>query len=759
MVTVGDAVALKEEGLYAELPEALRVLYEHQPRDEDALRKEYLSKGLDKIPNTFVLYRIVGNDLYPRHAKGQSRENLRFVLENEPDFDACEKIWILNRIVDPDEEEKIISLLEHHGRSFLRIPFDPVEYRSLGWDFSAYPSPDYLVSDDFQKRKGAYFGKLKGEHREHAAGRAITAAYRFKNNYVMNNNGARNIALMNGKSRAKWVLPWDGNCFITEAAWRQIRSDIESRAHLKYFLVPMERVTDNNKLLQGNYIPLPVEEPQVVFRCDTDEVFNEEYCYGRRPKVELFWRLNVPGQWNSWRDDPWDQPRRALSKDHGQFGVAGWVARMFSGMKSLELGDQQGFKNRGRVRQDAIIQTINRLEKKYRWPLRRGNYGLVCFDEDALIAYRTAYSKSGESSSPIILQLIQDAEESLERGPYSVTDKTTLPPSGDIHDYWHPAPYWWPNPNSPDGLPYVRKDGHRVPGTKMYEEESDRYDRTRLQRLFDDVTSLSLAWFISGKEVFAEHAVRLIRTWFLDPSTAMNPHLKYAQVRMGHDGDLGNPSGVIEMKDVYYFLDAVRVLQSFPGFSGEEASGLKGWFERYLVWLTESEQGRSEAAARNNHGIYYDLQVLSIASFLDDLEAISESLIRAEARLTAHFDEKGVQVEELTRTQTAHYCAFNLQGWLNFATVAEKHGSQIAGHRLLRSGVNWLLAHAGQAWPYPQVDDFNRERLVPIYHAARQLWIVDEVESAFEEVVTKIQSRFHPHDGVRPYWNLSGCEL
>src|SRR5690554_3566160 len=99
MVTVGDAVALKEEGLYAELPEALRVLYEHQPRDEDALRKEYLSKGLDKIPNTLVLYRIVGNDLYPRHAKGQSRENLRFVLENEPDFDACEKIWILNRIV------------------------------------------------------------------------------------------------------------------------------------------------------------------------------------------------------------------------------------------------------------------------------------------------------------------------------------------------------------------------------------------------------------------------------------------------------------------------------------------------------------------------------------------------------------------------------------------------------------------------------------------------------------------------------------
>src|SRR5690606_28666853 len=107
----------------------------------------------------------------------------------------------------------------------------------------------------------------------------------------------------------------------------------------------------------------------------------------------------------------------------------------------------------------------------------------------------------------------------LERGPYSVVDKTTLPPSGDARDYWHPAPYWWPDPARPDGLPYVWRDGERVPGTRMYEPESERYDRTRLQRLFDDTTVLALAWAVGERREHVEHAARLVQAWFVDPAT------------------------------------------------------------------------------------------------------------------------------------------------------------------------------------------------------------------------------------------------
>jgi hypothetical protein len=84
--------------------------------------------------------------------------------------------------------------------------------------------------------------------------------------------------------------------------------------------------------------------------------------------------------------------------------------------------------------------------------------------------------------------------------------KTEVPPSGDKQDYYHPAPYWWPNPATSNGYPFVFRDGERVPGTRLYEPESDRYDRTRLQLMFDDTTTLALAWLATGRDAYAAHA-------------------------------------------------------------------------------------------------------------------------------------------------------------------------------------------------------------------------------------------------------------
>ena len=92
---------------------------------EDTLKAVFENSGLSGEPDTYVLYRIIGNDIEPRHRRGQSRRNIEFILDNEPDLPKCEKRWVVNRIVDQSEERAICDLLEAHGQPY------PVSYTHL----------------------------------------------------------------------------------------------------------------------------------------------------------------------------------------------------------------------------------------------------------------------------------------------------------------------------------------------------------------------------------------------------------------------------------------------------------------------------------------------------------------------------------------------------------------------------------------------------------------------------------------------------
>src|SRR5947207_3282136 len=71
-------------------------------------------------------------------------------------------------------------------------------------------------------------------------------------------------------------------------------------------------------------------------------------------------------------------------------------------------------------------------------------------------------SSDGQKTAPykeVLKRLRKNADRALKHGPYSVKDKAEVAPSGDKHDYLSYARYWWPNPDTADGLPYVRRDG------------------------------------------------------------------------------------------------------------------------------------------------------------------------------------------------------------------------------------------------------------------------------------------------------------
>ena len=279
-------------------------------------------------PASFILYRIIGNDLYPRHDEGQSLANLEFILQHEPELEGCEKRWIFNRIRQPERLQRLIDLLVAHGYGYDVIPFDADTFADVPWDWGVLPSPGFLASD-------AYVRSLS--HQRQAWELAL---YRNKNNYLMNNNGARNRALELGRSRgANWILPWDGNCFVTALAWRQLRAAVMERSQARYFHVPMLRIGDNAQLLDPDFAAEPRDEPQLIFARDATEQFSAAFPYGRRPKVELFWRLGLAGPWDAWPDEPWDQPRRPPLKPAPACPQAGWVARLHSGVR--DRGDRK----------------------------------------------------------------------------------------------------------------------------------------------------------------------------------------------------------------------------------------------------------------------------------------------------------------------------------------------------------------------------------------------------------------------------------
>ncbi len=151
----------------------------------------------------------------------------------------------------------------------------------------------------------------------------------------------------------------------------------------------------------------------------------------------------------------------------------------------------------------------------------------VFWDGVHLASIRSAISQDDPRYREVLKRLRKNAEISAKRGPYSVMEKEDVAASGDKHDYLSYARYWWPNPDTKDGLPYVRRDG------RTNEDLLARGDRVPIGKMYDDLETLALAGYLFGEDRYAQHAAKLVRTWFLDPATKMNPHLRYGQAVPG----------------------------------------------------------------------------------------------------------------------------------------------------------------------------------------------------------------------------------
>ncbi|ORY03606.1 hypothetical protein K493DRAFT_206758 [Basidiobolus meristosporus CBS 931.73] len=558
----------------------------------------HIFTSIPRLPSEkILLYRILGNDLPPRHKPGQTLHNVQFILQHESAFPDTEKWWIINRIVDPDQEQAIIELLDRYHQKYVRIPFVEEEYQSHDFRYEEFPVKDFFRSREFSALGN--MGKL----------RIIDFSYHNKNLYVMNNNGGRNFALEHGRRMGpKWIFPLDGNCFFTQQAFNEIRRNLDMYGDsYKYFVIPMVRALNNTEIiLNPEERPDASQEPQLIFRADAKETFNAQMRYGRRPKLELLWRLGAYKLRDTSHDIvPWEIRERPDSPEKGEFITAGWVYRLFSGQRNQETNTKEATRMRAYNRLLAVQQFIDSIDER----IARKQFNsdtLLMYNETRLRQQRLQYWSGEASMVKTVSQLQSQAE--------SIIDDTLA----ELHLQAKPSVN---GPSSP----------------------------VDLESLFNEIVALTLATYFTGEEKYASWAGNLLRRNILGRTHLWTYQMESYPAQ--EDGDIpwdSIPSPptplwhrletIPQETDFSYLLDAIRLLRRTNAVTHKEYSQLVAMANRYLVHLITSPETKNSTRYPDHRGTFRDFQVVALSGFVGDFRLFLHTANWSRMRIGKQFD-------------------------------------------------------------------------------------------------------------------------
>jgi len=341
-----------------------------------------------------------------------------------------------------------------------------------------------------------------------------------------------------------------------------------------------------------------------------------------------------------------------------------------------------------------------------------------------------------EAAGKALKKLLADADKALAVIPPSVMQKTKVPPSGDKHDYMSIAPYYWPDPATKDGLPYQRKDGKVNPESR----DEAANDTLRARLVGATVETLALGYYFSGDEKYAEHAAKILRTWFLDPATKMTPHFRFAQAVPGVND--GRGTGILEARGLADAADAATLLAGSKHWSAADQQALLAWGATYFEWLTTSKNGQDEHAAKNNHGTWYDVQAAKWALVLGRKDKAQEICAEAATRrIGVQIQPDGKQPLELSRTASFSYSCFNLRALSALAGLGEHAGVDLWKHRSadgrsLIAALEFLAPYLGKnpkPWTMQQIHESNDDDVLPVLRAAALATGDERYESLLKE--------------------------
>ena len=359
---------------------------------------------------------------------------------------------------------------------------------------------------------------------------------------------------------------------------------------------------------------------------------------------------------------------------------------------------------------------------------------VITYKPQDLVEVKNRIKAGSAVETKSLAVLVEEAEKALGAKTFSVVNKPNTPPSGDKHDYMSLSPYWWPDPSKPNGLPYIRRDGET-------NHERDQYDQPVLDDFTTTTFTLALAYYYTGDEKYAEKATQLMRAWFFEPETRMNPNCRWAQVVRGRE-DQVKASGVLETDRFRRILDAEALMADYKGWTSEDHEKLKEWIRQLHDYILTSPMGKEESIQKNNHGTWYAVQAAAYEMYLGDDDAAKKRIeTEGKARIRSQIEPDGKQPFELERTKAFDYSRYNLAALMTLAGLGDRYDINLWSYqtedgRSIRKALDWLAPYAvgDQKWDRAQIVNPKIEEMFTLFRRAA----IQYHEPKYEELAEKV---------------------
>jgi hypothetical protein len=222
----------------------------------------------------------------------------------------------------------------------------------------------------------------------------------------------------------------------------------------------------------------------------------------------------------------------------------------------------------------------------------------------------------------------------------------------------------------------------------------------------------------------------------------MNPNLDHAQFIPCQN--TGSSGGIIDWSEAYTtVLDAVAILESTkaPGWTDHDVTVFKKWNTDFLQWLDDSDFGKQESAAPNNHGIFALQLRAGIALFMGKASQAKSIAEEAKQRVSKYISPSGAQPPELSRTRSFHYSAFALVAYTRLAMIATQQGLKVdlwrskgSKGQSIQKAVEYLIPAATKEkkWNHKELD-FTPSDANGVIH-----WAADVGNAKAEEAVGRV---------------------